>query len=118
MLRLVKKQLHISTNILEVKILAKINYRVCDVCRTVITPSTNGYSIGIKLFRKIDICNTCLGKLRLLSTDIENEMNYLQKMPKHDKDYDVPCEAAYLQGWDDAMQVLSHHRLKGINTVK
>lgn len=96
--------------------MAKINYRVCDVCGSSITimgKHSTGYSILNRLFRKIDICDECLGKLQRLSIDKEEELKYLKQI-KYDQGYDLPCESAYLQGWDDALKVLSHHRLKDI----
>ncbi len=99
--------------------MAKINYRVCDACGSSITimgkhsRRITGYSILNRLFRKIDICDECLRKLRMLSIDKEDELKYLKQI-KYDHGYDLPCESAYLQGWDDALKVLSHHRLRDI----
>ena len=64
--------------------MSKVNYRRCDICGEIlktdirISGFTNGYRIWNRLFNKLDICNTCMKKIKQLSIDSKEEENMLK----------------------------------------
>lgn len=107
--------------------MAKVNYRTCDICGDILKTDnqcrgfTNGYKIWNRLFNKLDICNQCMEKIRLLSIDKKDEQEYVNKLIDNMKNYsNCDCQSAYCEGLDDALSVLSHRRLHWIkiNRVK
>ena len=82
---------------------------------------TNGYMIWNRIFNKLDICNKCMEKIRLLSIDKKDEQEYVDKLIGNMKSYsNCDCQSAYCEGLDDALSVLSYRRLHWIkiNRVK
>ena len=63
--------------------MSKVNYRRCDICGEILKTDirvsgfTNGYRIWNRLFNKLDICNTCMEKIKQLSIDSKEEENML-----------------------------------------
>lgn len=100
--------------------MAKINYRVCDICGCVLQKDVrmirfiNGYRIWNRLFNNLDICNTCMEKIRLLSMDKEDEEKYVESILKNTSHYDGDCLIAYYEGVEAALGVLNHKKLKNI----
>lgn len=101
--------------------MSKVNYRRCDICGDVLKTDirifgfTNGYRIWNRLFNKLDICHSCMEKVKQLSIDAKNEEKYVNELfDKHKKYENFDNEAAYLQGAEDMLGVLSHKRLRDI----
>ena len=105
--------------------MSKVNYRRCDICGDILKTDirvsgfTNGYRIWNRLFNKLDICCTCMEKIKQLSIDIKEEEKYVQEIFDHHEQYeDIACESAYLQGVEDMLDILSHNRLRNIKIKK
>ena len=92
--------------------MAKVKYRVCDICHeSMDNPSK--FTMLIHFLFGMDVCVNCLDKLKRLSIDREEEMKYINEICKCTGKYeDDDCEIAYCQGVEDALNVLSHRRLK------
>lgn len=70
--------------------MSKVNYRKCDICGNILNKDVrvfgfiNGYRIWNRLFNKLDICHSCIKKIKQLSIDSKDEenmlMNYLINM--------------------------------------
>ena len=105
--------------------MSKVNYRRCDICGDVLKTDirvsgfTNGYRVWNRLFNKLDICNTCMGKIKQLSIDSIEEEKYVKELfDKHNKYEDFNLESIYLQGATDMLDILSHNRLRNIKIKK
>lgn len=104
--------------------MAKIKYRVCDICGNRIhgfeldmtrIVRSNDCRIWNKLFNRLDICNDCIDKIKRLSIDKKDEEKYIKEVFDKAKKYDNPdMESAYYEGIEDTLNVLSHKRLKNI----
>lgn len=101
--------------------MAKVNYRTCDICGDILKPNVvvggflNGYRIVNKVLNGLDICKKCMKKIRLLSIDKADEQKYVNDLIKNMKQYsNFDCQAAYCEGLEDALSVLSHRRLEHI----
>lgn len=101
--------------------MSKVNYRKCDICGDILKKDirvygfVNGYRIWNRLFNKLDICNSCMKKIRHLSTDVKDEKEYVDELfDKHEPYENCDNESAYLQGTEDMLNILSHKRLKNI----
>lgn len=99
--------------------MAKVNYRSCDICGSTLNTDVrirgylNGARLFNRLFRQIDICNTCLDKLKHLSTDKEIECKCMEKAIMRSKKYDdFNHRSIYLKGVEDALTFLSHNQLR------
>lgn len=72
--------------------MARVDYIKCDICGNVINKDNTfpgGFRFRIhKLKNKIDLCDKCISKIKYLSIDVE-----------------------YLQGVQDAIESMSHHRI-------
>ena len=45
----------------------------------------NGYRIWNRLFNRLDICNSCMKKIKQLSTDVKDEERYVDELfDKHE----------------------------------
>lgn len=98
--------------------MAKIDYRVCDICGKVLDKDIrfgrfrNGYRIINRLFNKIDICDTCISKIKKLSIDKEEENRCYHEIFNNRKEFSNNGEEAiYYQGVEDTIEILSHNRL-------
>ena len=66
--------------------MSKVNYRRCDICGDILKTDirifgfTNGYRIWNRLFNKLDICDTCMKKIKQLSIDSKEEENNIETM--------------------------------------
>lgn len=105
--------------------MSKVNYRKCDICGDIIKKDVrvygfdNGYRIWNKLFNKLDICHSCMKKIKQLSADVKDEEKYVNELfDKHDIYENFDYESAYLQGAEDMLSILSHKRLKNIKIKK
>ena len=105
--------------------MSKVNYRRCDICGDILKTDirifgfTSGYRIWNRLFNKLDICNTCMKKIKQLSIDSKEEEKYVKELfDKHNKYEDFNLESAYLQGVEDMFDILSHKRLRNIEIKK
>lgn len=105
--------------------MSKVNYRRCDICGETLVKNSkgnnylNGYRIWNRLFNKLDICNTCMGKIKQLSIDSKEEEKYVKELfDKHNKYEDFNLESIYLQGVEDMLDILSHNRLRNIKIKK
>ena len=83
--------------------MSKVNYRRCDICGEILNTDirvsgfTNGYRIWNSLFNKLDICNTCMEKIKQLSIDSKEEEKYVKELfDKHNKYEDFNLESIYL----------------------
>ena len=51
--------------------MSKVNYRKCDICGDILKKDArvfgfiNGYRIWNRLFNKLDICHSCIKKIKL-----------------------------------------------------
>lgn len=92
--------------------MAKVEYKVCDICNRNIHVD-NKYQMFIHIMFGLDICQNCLDKLKQLSIDRKNEEKCMAEISKRTNKYEnVDCKSAYYEGVEDALSVLSHHRLK------
>ena len=105
--------------------MSKVNYRRCDICGDVLKTDirvsgfTNGYRIWNRLFNKLDICNTCMKKIKQLSIDSKEEEKYVKELfDKHNKYEDFNLESIYFQGVEDMLDILSHKRLRNVEIKK
>ena len=105
--------------------MSKINYRKCDICGNILKTDirvlgfTNGYRIWNRLFNKLDICNTCMEKIKQLSIDVKEEEKYIKELFDKHKTYDDSnLESIYLQGVTDMLNILSNNRLRTIKIKK
>lgn len=105
--------------------MSKVNYRKCDICGDILKKDVrlfrfvNGYRILNRLFNKLDICDSCMKKIKQLSVDVKVEEKYVNELfDKHDRYEDFNYESAYLQGADDMLNILSHKRLNNINAKR
>ena len=105
--------------------MSKVNYRRCDICGEILKTDirvsgfTNGYRIWNRLFNNLDICSTCMEKIKQLSIDSKEEEKYVKELfDKHNKYEDFNLESIYLQGVEDMLNILSHKRLRNIEIKK
>lgn len=105
--------------------MSKVNYRKCDICGNVLKTDirifsfTNGYRIWNRLFNKLDICDTCMEKIKKLSIDVKEEEKYVNELfAKHETFENFDYESTYLQGVEDMLGILSHKRLRNIEINK
>lgn len=105
--------------------MSKVNYRKCDICGDALKKNTrvcgfvNGYRIWNRLFNKLDICHSCMKKIRQLSIDSKDEEKYVNELfDNHDRYEDFDYKSAYLQGAEDMLGILSHKRLRTIKNKK
>lgn len=105
--------------------MSKVNYRKCDICGDILKKDVrvcgfvNGYRIWNRLFNKLDICHSCMKKIRQLSIDSKDEEKYVNELfDNHDRYEDFDYESAYLQGAEDMLGILSHKRLRTIKNKK
>lgn len=105
--------------------MAKVNYRKCDICGVVLKKDVrvpgfiNGYKIWNGLFNKLDICNSCIKKIKQLSIDVKAEEKYVDELfDKHETYENFDNESAYSQGVEDMLNILSNKRLKNIRIKK
>ena len=105
--------------------MSKVNYRKCDICGDILKKDTrvcgfaNGYRIWNRLFNKLDICHSCMKKIKQFSTDVKDEEKYVNELfDNHDIYKDFDNESVYLQGAEDMLGILSHKRLRNIKTKK
>lgn len=101
--------------------MSKVNYRTCDICGNILKKDIrflgrmNGCRIWNKLFNDLDICYDCFYKIKRLSIDKKDEEKYLKEIFDNARDYDNPdMKSAYYEGIEDALNVLSHKRLKNL----
>lgn len=104
--------------------MSKVNYRKCDICGDILKTDiriygfVNGYRIWNRLFNKLDICHSCMKKIKHLSIDIKDEEKYVDELfDKHETYENFDNESAYLQGAEDMLSILSHKRLKNIKGI-
>ena len=101
--------------------MSKVNYRKCDICGDILKKDArvNGYRIWNRLFNKLDICHSCIKKIKQLSTDAKDEEKYVDELfDKHETYENFDNELAYLQGAEDMLNILSHKRLMDIKIKK
>lgn len=101
--------------------MSKVNYRKCDICGEILEPNgfVNGYKIWNRLFNKLDICCSCMKKIKQLSTDVKDEEKYVNELFDNHNTYEnFDKELSYLQGAEDMLNILSHKRLKNIKIKK
>ena len=105
--------------------MSKVNYRRCDICGEIlkmdmrVSGFINGYRIWNRLFNKLDICQSCMNKIKQLSTDVKEEEKYVNELfDKHNKYDNSNLESVYLQGVEDMLDILSHKRLRNIEIKK
>lgn len=105
--------------------MSKVNYIKCDICGVTLQKDVrvfgfvNGYRIWNRLFNKLDICHSCMKKIKQLSIDVKDEEKYVNELfDKHETYENFDNESAYLQGADDMLNILSHKRLWDIKIKK
>lgn len=105
--------------------MSKVNYRKCVICGDILKKDVrvfgfiNGYRIWNRLFNKLDICHSCIKKIKQLSTDVKDEEKYVDELfDKHETYETIDNESAYLQGAEDMLNILSHKRLRDIKIKK
>lgn len=105
--------------------MSKVNYRMCDICGSILKTDirvygfVNGYRIWNRLFNRLDICHSCMKKIRQLSTDVKDEEKYVDELfDKHETYENSDNESAYLQGAEDMLSILSNRRLRHIKIEK
>lgn len=105
--------------------MSKVNYIICDICGDILKKDVrffgfiNGYRIWNRLFNKLDICHSCIKKIKQLSIDVKAEEKYVDELfDKHETYENFDNESAYLQGAEDMLNILSHKMLKNIKTKK
>lgn len=91
--------------------LEKINYVQCDICKGVVKNSP----LKRMLCRnKPDICEDCLQKIKYLSIDVSAELKTLDEVVKNVNWENTNEASTYLQGVQDTLEAMSHHRLNKI----
>ena len=95
----------------EVFKLARVNYIQCDICRGVV--KNNPLKSRIRK-NKLDICENCLEKIKYLSTDVSAELKVLDEVISNVNWEDSNIASIYLQGVQDTLEAMSHHRLNKI----
>lgn len=88
--------------------MAKINYIQCDICKGVV--KDNLFKSKIRK-NKLDICEECLKKIKHLSIDVSAELKVLDEVVKNVNWEDSNMASVYLQGVQDTLEAMSHHRL-------
>lgn len=101
--------------------MSKVNYRKCDICGDILKTDirnysfTNGYIIWNRLFNKLDVCYSCMKKIKYLSTDVKDEEKYVNELFDKREIYEnIDNESAYWQGAEDMLNILGHKRLRKI----
>lgn len=101
-----------------------VNYIKCDICGEHIDKTDvfkkGGFRFKIKEtlfshFKKLDICDNCLNKIRIVIEDVHSEEELLNNIldSGHLKDYmDDREQSVYLQGVQDALTVLAPYKIR------
>lgn len=91
--------------------LAKINYVQCDICKGVVK---NNPLKRMLCRNKLDICEDCSQKIKYLSIDVSAELKTLDEVVKNVNWENTNEASTYLQGVQDTLEAMSHHRLNKI----
>lgn len=99
--------------------MARVKYVRCDICGKHITESSFDSAIrffaGIIHNGKIDICESCLGKIDKIYEDIRTEEELVEYAmnSKNAEDFkeNPDLYSAYLTGVQDAAEYLSQHQV-------
>lgn len=99
--------------------MARVKYVRCDICGKHITE--NSFDSAIRFFAgiirngKIDICESCLGKIDKIYEDIRTEEELVEYAmnSKNAEDFkeNPDLYSAYLTGVQDAAEYLSQHQV-------
>lgn len=99
--------------------MARVKYVRCDICGKHITE--NSFDSAIRFFAgiihngKIDICESCLGKIDKIYEDIRTEEELVEyaMSSKNAEDFkeNPDLYSAYLTGVQDAAEYLSQHQV-------
>lgn len=99
--------------------MARVKYVRCDICGKHITK--NSFDSAIRFFAgiihngKIDICESCLGKIDKIYEDIRTEEELVEyaMSSKNAEDFkeNPDLYSAYLTGVQDAAEYLSQHQV-------
>lgn len=96
--------------------MARIDYIKCDICGNVINKDSTfpgGFRFRIhKLKNKIDICDKCISKIKYLSIDVDAEQKVIDEIIGNTDKFESSDEKCiYLQGVQDSIESMSHHRI-------